>query len=188
MLLNKKITKDLQLLKWRRYLESVNDVSNLARVAKGQIVTLQKFCQEHSQFWETDARSDKSYSVTQFVKKHGVCVTWTSYRRRPSGGQDTDLEGWALMIQKSSLSDFDDPKVFFNGLWMIQKSSLMDFDDQKVFFDWLWWLKSLLWWTLVIKKSSLTDFDDPKVFFDGLWWSKSLLWKTWKTTVQISNF
>ena len=71
MLLNKKITKDLQLLKWRRYLESVNDVSNLARVAKGQIVTLQKFCQEHSQFWETDARSDKSYSVTQFVKEHG---------------------------------------------------------------------------------------------------------------------
>ena len=160
MLLNKKITKDLQLLKWRRYLQSVNDVSNLARVAKGQIVTLQKFCQEHSQFWETDARSDKTYSVTQFVKEHGVCVTWTSYCRRPSGGQDTDLEGWALMIQKSSLSDFDDPKVFFDGLWwsksllfrtlMIQKSSLMDFE----------WSKSLLCWTLMIKKSSLMCCDD----------------------------
>ena len=165
MLLNKKITKDLQLLKWRRYLQSVNDVSNLARVAKGQIVTLQKFCQEHSQFWETDARSDKSYSVTQFVKEHGVCVTWTSYRRRTSGGQDTDLEGWALMIQKSSLMDFDDQKVFFNGLWMIQKSSLMDFE----------WSKCLLWWTLMIKKSSLMDSDDQKVFFVGLWWSKSFL-------------
>ena len=154
MLLNKKITKDLQLLKWRRYLESVNDVSNLARVAKGQIVTLQKFCQEHSQFWETDARSDKSYSVTQFVKEHGVCVTWTSYRRRPSGGQDTDVEGWALMIQKSFL---------------------MDFDDQKVSFDVLWWSKSLLWCTLMIQNSSLMDVDDQKVFFVGLWWSKSLL-------------
>ena len=73
---------------------------------KGQIVTLQKFCQEHSQFWETDARSDKSYSVTQFVKEHGClrhmnfllpsAVRWSRYR--------------------SGRMDFDDPKVFFDGL------------------------------------------------------------------------
>ena len=86
----------------------MNDVSNLARAAKGQIVTLQKFCQEHSQFWETVARSDKSYSVTQFVKEHG-CLRHMDFlsHRRPSGGQDTDLEGWTLMVQKSSLMDLD---------------------------------------------------------------------------------